>query len=60
MGKKNRSKTSLVAQRPSNQKVTSNEDLTSINNITNFNENVNAANFLKSNIKKDLNYKSFK
>lgn len=41
MDKKNRSKSSLVAQRPSDENITSNEELTSINRITDSKENVN-------------------
>lgn len=41
MDKKNRSKSSLVAQRPSNQKITSNEDTTSINSISSNKNDVN-------------------
>ena len=41
MDKKNRSKSSLVAQRPSDNKITSNEELTSTNSIPSQNNNVN-------------------
>ena len=41
MDKKNRSNSSLVAQRPSNKNVTSNEGLTSNNSITSSNEKIN-------------------
>lgn len=38
---KNRSKSSLVAQRPSDKNITSNEDITSINRIAPIKNNVN-------------------
>ena len=41
MDKKNRSKSSLVAQRPSDKNITSNEELTSINSISSSNKDVN-------------------
>lgn len=41
MDKKNRSKSSLVAQRPSDKNITSNEDITSINSIAPIKDDVN-------------------
>lgn len=41
MDKKNRSKSSLVAQRPSDKNITSNEELTSTNSIPSSNKDVN-------------------
>lgn len=41
MDKKNRSKSSLVAQRPSDKNITSNEELTSTSSITSSNKDVN-------------------
>lgn len=41
MDKKNRSKSSLMAQRPSDKKITSNEELTSTNSIPSANTDVN-------------------
>lgn len=41
MDKKNRSKSSLVAQRPSDKNITSNEELTSASSITSSNKDVN-------------------
>ena len=40
-GQKNRSKSSLVAQRPSDKNITSNEELTSASSITSSNKDVN-------------------
>ena len=45
MDKKNRSKSSLVAQRPSDKKITSNEEITSINSIAPIKDDVNTTKY---------------
>ncbi len=45
MDKKNRSKSSLVAQRPSDKNITSNEDITSINSIAPIKDDVNTTKY---------------